>query len=710
MIPWKEFPNVIKHDALKIREKGKKHPEKLLDDIICFDIETSSYFIDGAGQVLTWPDVRKHFQRINEKRKRYDAIADFMKNCKKGNICYLWQFGFNDQRFYGRTLEEFKRFFDFLAGSFIPSEVRFLCFIHNAAYEYQYLRGVFGDDQIEAFYTEPRKPLYFRYRNCEFRCTYRLTNSSLAQWGKKIGLAKLDSLDYHTLYTPKSELPAGALEYSERDIEIMYHGLREYVAEYSNIWSIPYTQTGRARKEVKALYRDNINHHRKITDMQPEDHNEYKVLKCAYAGGMTLAGVENAGRIIKAVGSFDRASAYPFQCVTREFPASRFMPCYTDDYDFESYHYIFYMVFYDVKAYTSISCIPSAKMWNRHGTGKFNNGKLISFDGSFEMFLTEVDLQTYQKFYDFEYEVKKCYVSTSAYLDIDFVNYILKLYGDKTTLKGVEGREAEYMRGKEILNSASYGMACTSLVFEETILKDNEFITLSVSDEQTDEELAKLHEQFWKNNYAFSMGIYITAYQRADLLEAIRNISPEDFCYGDTDSAKMKHPDKYKPYFDKLNKSIEADIRELAEHRGIDFEAFRPEDKKGKKHLIGIWESEGIYDRAVFLGAKRYMCEQDGKQFITVAGVPKCAGDHLKLEDFRDGFIFDQDDTESKKNVLVYLDGDNPEVVLNKGRPDEWTVKQPYGICMYPIGYDMSLTKEYRNLIELYQNRKGVII
>ena len=42
------------------------------------------------------------------------------------------------------------------------------------------------------------------------------------------------------------------------------------------------------------------------------------------------------------------------------------------------------------------------------------------------------------------------------YLPTDFVKSIVKLYLDKTMLKGVEGREVDYALSKELLNSC-YG-------------------------------------------------------------------------------------------------------------------------------------------------------------------------------------------------------------------------------------------------------------
>ena len=708
MIFYKEFQYPKKW---KYHIKGKKNPEKVCDNVFCFDIETSSYLIDN-GRVYTYPEIEKKFSRIKDKRNRYERTLEFCQNCQKGNVCYLWQFSVDDVVMYGRTLESFGDFFKELKEKI---GMKFIVFIHNASYEYHYLRGLFGDENIDAFYTEPRKPLSFRVDTCEFRCTYRLTNSSLAQWGHKIGLEKLDTLDYHTLYTPLSELPADALNYAERDVQIMYRGLKDYIEEYGNVWNIPLTQTGRPRRDIKRLYQRNINHHMRITNAQPKDHNEYKILRRTLAGGVCMAGVENAGVILENVGSFDRASAYPFQTTTKEFPNSRFRETFAE-VDTTNYCYIFHARFYNIKAITSICCISSSKMFNRNGHGEFNNGKLINFQGSFDIFMTEVDFASYKMFYNINesnVEFVHKYVATKAYLEKDYVNYILSLYVKKTTLKNVEGSESEYMRSKEVLNSAGFGMSVTSLVFDDTELVNGVFEVNTKTDAQVDAELEKLRKNIWKNSYCFSMGVWITSFQRNELLSVISEISkidPSDYCYSDTDSVKLKNARKYKKMFDKINDGIRKNIEEVCEHREIDISLFEPADVNGDRHLLGIWEEEKPYDKAVFLGAKRYCYVQHDETNIVVAGVPKIAGKHIDINEFKDGFIFDQKDMEYKKNILTYLDGDNPVVTLKKGQPDEYTVKQPYSICMYPIGYDMSLTKEYSNLIDLYKNRKGQII
>ena len=689
-----------------IERTRKKKKEKVCSNIICFDIETSSYFYDGRKKVYTYRDIENMYSSVTDPAERYNKINEKMGQLKKGACCYLWQLGIDDKRFYGRSLAEFKSIFVALISHI---EAPLIVYVHNLAYEYEWLRGIFGDDNIDAFFTESRKPLYFKYQNAEFRCTYRLTNSSLSAWGKKLGLDKLDTLDYGELYTPLSKLPQGALDYSERDIEIMYHGIKQYAAEYGNIWNIPYTQTGQVRRDIKALYKKNYNYHYRVTDMLPRYSDEYKTERCVFMGGMCFSGIKNAGKLLQHVGSFDRGSAYPFQMVTRSFPASRFRETLVTDFEMDTYHYIFYAELSNVRPKSAIHCIPISRMVNKIGSGEYDNGKLISFIGWFHMFLTEQDLKTYQRYYEFDFYVSKAWVALSRLLDTDLVKYVLKLYGDKTTLKGIPEMAEEYQRKKERLNSI-YGCCVSRLVYDTHELVNNEWIDRQPTDDEVDEALQGRYKNMWKNILAYHWGVWITAYQRADLLETIAGVADSDFCYTDTDSIKMINPERYIKYFDTQNDKITARINQIVEHRGMDISLYQPEDKKGNKHLIGLWENEGIYDRAIFLGAKRYCYEQDGSTHVVVSGVPKVASKNFDITTFKDGLVFTPEMCGYKKSILTYIDGDNKPITLKRGQPDAWTVNDPYAINMAPTGYDMSLTKEYSNLIELYNNQDGIPI
>ena len=98
--------------------------EKYCNDIFTFDIETSSaFYINGK-----W-------------RKFYFTLdAEYYKKCKKISWCYIWQFSINETVIYGRSLEEFKVFFDKLL-SLINCKIIVYC--HNLQYEFQFLRNIF---------------------------------------------------------------------------------------------------------------------------------------------------------------------------------------------------------------------------------------------------------------------------------------------------------------------------------------------------------------------------------------------------------------------------------------------------------------------------------------------------------------------------------------------------------------------------------------
>lgn len=90
-----------------------------------------------------------------------------------------------------------------------------------------------------------------------------------------------------------------------------------------------------------------------------------------------------------------------------------------------------------------------------------------------ELTLTDVDLKLICDFYKFtKYEIKECYFASKRYLPIEFYNFILQKYVDKTQLKGVEGKEIEYALSKNQFN-ALYGMSVTNNIRDEVVF-DNE--------------------------------------------------------------------------------------------------------------------------------------------------------------------------------------------------------------------------------------------
>ena len=90
------------------------------DDIMCFDIETSSAFKHKDSNTL---------EPYTGKSKEY------YRECEKYALCYIWQFSINDNIFYGRTLEDFKAFLDELE-EYEPHK-KFI-YVHNLSYEFNF--------------------------------------------------------------------------------------------------------------------------------------------------------------------------------------------------------------------------------------------------------------------------------------------------------------------------------------------------------------------------------------------------------------------------------------------------------------------------------------------------------------------------------------------------------------------------------------------
>ena len=98
------------------------------------------------------------------------------------------------------------------------------------------------------------------------------------------------------------------------------------------------------------------------------------------------------------------------------------------------------------------------------------------------------------------------------------------------------------------------------------------------------------------------------------MIDAVHENPTSEFVYTDTDSVK------YIGHFDLS--IINNKLQKIAELNGA-----YADDKKGKRHYMGVYEFEGTYKRFETLGAKSYVYEDDNNDLhITIAGVPKEAG------------------------------------------------------------------------------------
>lgn len=663
------------------------------DTIICADTEVSSYWIDDAGNIL-----------------EYDKTLsdEFYNSCEKGCCLYIWQISIDDEIYYGREIADFGRFCDELERRFIKKKEKdkIKIFFHNLAYDFEVLlRNLWNYDFDDVFARTIGKPMKATKGNIEFRCSYMMTNLSLASWGKELGINKLSGqkFNYHKLRTPKTELTEEELAYCSRDIEVMIAGIKKLLAEYKTIDNIPLTNTGQVRREYKEVLKKNVAYKKMITRTLPKTVEEFNVRTQVFGGGDTHGNLPNIDRVLYDIGSDDECSAYIGVMFRYKFPKSPF--CIVSNrqkIDYEKYSYIFLLKLENVrlKKNCTLSYISKSRCVSV-SDGIYDNGR-VSKARQIVTYATEYDFEMMKRIYDFDLEILVTRRSRKDYLNTDFIETLLDFFYKKTTLKGVAGYEDLYMKSKNRLN-ASFGCMVMNPV-QPKIEFNGDWVGYGQLEQDVQSILDNLQNKWWNNYFSYDVGLFITSISRFVLWEAITRIADykhnfrynDDVCYFDTDSVKHKHYLLHKKVFEEMNAEIIKQSEEACKHHGFSYDVFRPKKPNGEESILGLWEYEGNYQEAVFLGAKKYCVREKGKLEITVSGVPKRAAIclHNDIRKFKDGFVFDRE--VCRKSQSTHLNGNNPIVIL----PDGYTVKQPFGINIRNCGYTLGLTQEFKQMID----------
>lgn len=667
------------------------------NNIFCFDIETTSAWINKDLKVVPFD------KKVSKNEyKTYIPLS----------LVYIWQFSVNDTTLYGRYLEDFKTLVDELEDLVDNPTI----WVHNLSYEFQFLLNIFTFDKV--FARKAHKVIYADTRSVRFRCSYFLTRLSLADWAKETGKVQklVGDLDYNTIRTPNTFMSERELAYCEHDVLAMYYGLLEYREKYSSIEQIPLTQTGEVRREVKQIYKGNVDWHAKMTRLLPRSADEYTFLKSAFQGGYTHANYLYANRSIYDVKSKDISSSYPTVMLCEKFPMTPWSfvrPYELDKYRNEDYSLLLDVTLYDIKSKVSMTYISTSKCYDcarklvnkkLKPDWKTDNGRLLSAKWV-SMKITNIDLDIIEQCYDIgKIRYNKILKSKNEYLPKEFCEFILELYANKTSYKDVIGKEAIYLASKQMINSL-YGMMVTDLVPSDYDY-DNTIGWTKASPSISD-ALEELRSKPYKNFTAYQHGVWITAYARRNLWSIILQIH-RDVVYVDTDS--VKYVGEHEDVFNEYNKNIIRKLEISMSKRGINPDKTRPKTPKGKEKQIGIYETERPYYEFKTLGAKRYAFKHEYNSIIeiSVSGVNKKEGAKqlITLNRFNRDLVFDVDHT--KKLMFTYIN-DMPPVIWRDGETDEYISYQKYGINAMPTTYSMKLSDEYEHLLMFaLQERIGV--
>lgn len=683
MVKYEHQMKDMKYDIQIKRSYTKKNGHsstRYCNDIMVLDIEVTSAWIDEHGKIIGY--------RKGESNEYWNSLEPLA-------LCYIWQFSFNDTVYYGREFKDFKKVLEDL-----PSDVHYIIWVHNLSYEFHFLSNFLEWQSV--FARLPHKPMKCvpkEFPYIEFRCSYFLTRLSLASWGLQIGYHKaVGDLDYEKVRTPLTELTDKELGYCEDDVLVVYHGIQEYRKRYGTLRDIPLTQTGTVRKVVKDLLMSDGSYRKFIKKLVPKNSEEYARLLDVFSGGYTHANKYYSGQVQAGlIKHFDFASSYPTVMVCEKYPMTKWYYMFDKhlptDEEIDKYAFIMELKLTGVKCRTFNTYIQASKC--KGNKFKFDNGRVIAAD-ELTITITEQDWLTIKETYTWtDVEILNEWMARKEYLPRKFVEYILELYHNKTTLKDVEGYEDLYMQAKQYINSM-FGMAVTGIVQPDITFDGTEWHTDPLTPEKVDEKLKKLSKG-WENDkryfLSFSWGCWVTAYARRNLWRCLIP-NDENVLYCDTDSIFLLGDVDFTWY----NNEVDEKMRIACETQGLDFEKTRPKTPKGKAKPLGRFEPEDDCCEFITLGAKRYVERRiaDKKLHLTVSGINKEAVALLNddIDNFADGFNFDKDADCVRKQMAIYLD-DMPVVKW----PDGYVSHYKQGINMRRTGYLLSITDEYKNLI-----------
>lgn len=654
--------------------------------VYTFDIETTTlYLLDG--QWVTW------------------SKGMPTKGVEKCSLCYLWQFGINNDVFMGRTLEEFKAFLVALAQRI---KIPFTIWVHNLNFETQHLRNILKD--FEVFARQPRQPMYFTCKDeglelVKFRDSLVLTQYSLDKCSKLYAPKEYQKLtgtvDYNLLRAPHTELEQDILLYAENDIHALYYTVLHYRQQYKYIDSIPLTHTGIVRRTLtKYLRAKSPEYFKQVRDCVPFP-AEFRGQQQAFTGGSVIGNPCYSGRTVHNVAGADFASSYPAHLVLfGEYPTTRFRLTRTlrgiEQLETEKRCYCMLVRFKGLKGRLNVHYIPHARL-KEVSRGIYDNGKLVCCACA-TLWLTEIDLEIIEQVYTYEsIELVEVWEAEKGYINDEYRRFIIDCYKQKTTLKGIPEKEDEYADYKTTIN-ALYGIFVTSIVTPDISYKDEEWHTAEV------DLYTKLKELKGKksNINIFSQGVYCTALARRSLWRIIVALDKLGvFVYSDTDSHKyilrLSLSEQIKGVFKAFNDDIGIRHRVIAEQLGIDPSELAPVDINGVAHPLGYSEQEGIYEEFCQRGAKKYCYRDKDGLHLTVAGLGKkkalSEGTPLtKVEDFENDLYFDEE--HSGRLTATYNDSQPPITI------EGHTYRYRYGLALTPTTYTLSDGGEYSEYLE----------
>lgn len=409
--------------------------------IITYDTETTTVFKYAGSDEWT------AFQPGREKEREDIAAVTW---------AHMWCI---DGQFYmARTLDEARAIFREIAAA--DPDAYKIIWVHNLKYDFAAaLLNIFDD--LDVFARTRRDVMIARsdaYK-IEFRCSYKLLNTSLRSAAETLGTAtRKGDLDYHDLRGTQTVISEDEIEYCRGDVVALYEIMKIYKDQYKKIEKIPHTSTGIIRRDVKRSCGDDL--YKRAARSQPKTVASFLLQTSAFFGGYVHANAAHVGDYLGPVKQIDLSSAYPAAMMFCNFASGEMWDVPPESWERQkndpSYLWIARIVFTNVEAKGYNSFLSASRLWNSGTSAAVDNGRIRSAK-IVDTFFTSVDYKVFCENYSFNTEtcIESCF-ARHAPLDNSFRRYILKLYKTKTELKPSKktgkGGGDEYRRAKNNIN------------------------------------------------------------------------------------------------------------------------------------------------------------------------------------------------------------------------------------------------------------------
>lgn len=541
-------------------------------------------------------------------------------------------------------------------------------FIHNSSYDLSYLVPYFiqylpcYDPNNQGLLDSPNKFLTYVQGALEWRCTYRLTNMSLAKWSNEMNVEhkkQIGLYDYDKTIYQDQDLTESEQIYDKYDILAMKESLavqNEY--NHDTLASMPLTMTGYVRRRLRRSCA-RMKYYRSTyflkTKLSPE---LYQACINAFSGGMTHNNRFYKDMVIRSGQTYDYLgkkiyvdkikhgdfkSHYPTQMACRRFPVGRprkihdvrqIDKVFTIDQILDLYpEYSTISIIRFTKAVIkdrriSIPFMQRSKVIEGNfKTIRCDNGRILKAvsDKGFVMSLDNLTLAILNDQYNLEYEVLVVWKMRNGYLPtaiLDTVNEFFKGKSDKKNIVNdltnkygklhPETVSAQFdLNQTKILLNSLYGCCAMQPIRLQYQLDQDMNFTLKDTC-NTEDDIAQALDKYYSNFNSFlpfQYGLFVTAYARYELYEIVKAVGYEHILYVDTDSA-----------FYIANEHTEQAIKEFNDQKRqtakfVDLD-------NGEREYYDVFAHEPDCIAFKGLHSKCYGVVTDHGLELTIAGVP----------------------------------------------------------------------------------------